>query len=204
MDGFTLTAEIVKAVTSMVAAFAWPIGLLGVLLSFRKKLNELLPLLILKYKDVQISFGLDKAEEDAKRLPEPPEPELVPAPDVDEKSRLDALARLSPRAAIMQARADIETAVNSFASAVGMSRGRASFPKTVSELDRNQLIDKTTVDLLHELRQIGNAAAHNMSEPTETEALRYQELAYRLVRQFEIATRAAAMPSPGPIPTGLP
>jgi hypothetical protein len=200
MDGFTFTVELVKAITSMIAAFAWPIGLLAVVLLFRKRLNELLPLLILKYKDVQLSFGLDKAEADAKRIPLPPEPELLPAPDVEEKSRREALAKLAPRAAIMQARADIDTAVNSFAAAVGLSKGRTTVSKTVSELDRNKLIDKATVDLLNELRQIGNAAAHNMSEPTESEALRYQELAYRLVRQFEIATGAANMSPPGPIP----
>jgi hypothetical protein len=32
----------------------------------------------------------------------------------------------------------------------------------------------------------------------------HQELAYRLVRQFEIATGAANMPPPGPIPNRLP
>jgi hypothetical protein len=33
-------------------------------------------------------------------------------------------------------------------------------------------------------------------------SLRYQELAYRLIRQFDIATGAAKMPPPGPIPQG--
>jgi hypothetical protein len=57
---------------SLIAAFAWPAAVLFIFWLFRQKLVELLPLLILKYKDWQISFGLDKAEADAKKLPSPP------------------------------------------------------------------------------------------------------------------------------------
>jgi Domain of unknown function (DUF4145) len=183
---------------------AWPVAFVIAVWLFRGKLTELLPLLIFKYKDLQLSFGLDKAEADAKRIPAAPEAELLPAPDAEEKSRLDTLANLAPRAAIMQARADVDKAVNDFAEAIGLARDKTPYSKTLSELRQNELIDKNTVQLLQELRQIGNAAAHNMSEPTERDARRYQELAYRLVRQFEIATGAANVPRPGPIPNGLP
>jgi CRISPR/Cas system Type II protein with McrA/HNH and RuvC-like nuclease domain len=74
----------------------------------------------------------------------------------------------------------------------------------VKELDQNQFIDRNTVALLNELRQIGNAVAHSMNDPTEHEALRYQTLAEQLIRQFNIATGAAKMPPPGPIPQGQP
>jgi hypothetical protein len=198
------TYQFIAALFGSLMSAAWPVAFVVAVWLFRGKLTELLPLLIFKYKDWQISFGLDKAEADAKRLPTTPETELLPAPDAEERSRLQKLATLSPRGAILEARTDIEKAVNDFAEATGLARDKMQYSRTLSELRKNELIDKTTVDLLNELRQIGNAAAHNMSEPTESEALRYQELAYRLVRQFEIATGAANMPPPGPIPNGLP
>src|SRR5262245_36589450 len=42
----------------MIAAFAWPGGIVCVALLFRKKLTELLPLLIVKQRELQISFGI--------------------------------------------------------------------------------------------------------------------------------------------------
>jgi hypothetical protein len=201
MDGYRLTAEIVKAITGMIAAFAWPGAIFLIFWLFRRKLIELLPLLILKYKDWQISFGLDKAEEEAKNLPPTPAGEMI-EPDEAQNRVKRNLAKLAPRGAIMQARADLEAAVNRFAEAVKLSTGRRPLSTTVNELHRNELIDRSTVNLLNDLRQLGNAAAHNISEPTEEDALRYQELATRLIRQFDIATGAAQMPPPGPITPG--
>jgi hypothetical protein len=184
----------------MVGAFAWPGAIFLIFWNFRKKLAELLPLLILKYKDWQISFGLDKAEEEAKRLPETDEEK--PTEQQEQKTARETLAKLAPRASIMQARADIEKSVDRFAEAVGLSMTAVrspNFSRRVRELGKNRLIDQSTVRLLNELRQIGNAATHNMSEPTEEEALRYRDLADRIVRQFNIASAAAGMPPPGPV-----
>jgi hypothetical protein len=72
----------------MIGALGSPVAIFGVVWLFRRKLNELLPLLILKHKDWQISFGLDKAEEEAKKLlPAPPVAEGEPG--ADEKKRLE-------------------------------------------------------------------------------------------------------------------
>jgi hypothetical protein len=172
MDGYAFTVELVKAIASMIAAFAWPAGIFLIVWLFRSKLNELLPLLILKHKDWQISFGLDKAEEEARKLP-PARAEPEAQQSSQEKTRLEQLAILSPRAAIMEARARVEEAVNQFAEAVSLSTSRMPYSTVVKELGRHELIDRNTVALLNELRQIGNAAAHNMSEPTKDEALRY-------------------------------
>jgi hypothetical protein len=56
--------------------------------------------------------------------------------------------------------------------------------------------------LQDDLRAIGNAAAHNQSDPTEEDALRYQELAGLLIKQFNILSGAAQMPPPEAIPKG--
>ncbi len=203
MNGYAFTAELIKAIAGTIAAFAWPGAIVIIFWFFRKKLIELLPLVILKYKDFQISFGLDKAEEEAKRIPVPIGAETV-EPSGEEKSASEALAKVAPRAAIMRARADVEEAVNKFAEVVGVSGGKAPYYAIVKGLQRNEVIDQNTVNLLNDLRNIGNAAAHNINEPTEEDALRYQQLAYRLIRQFNIASGAARMPPPGPIPPGHP
>ncbi|HWN50751.1 MAG TPA: hypothetical protein VNO18_13185 [Xanthobacteraceae bacterium] len=198
MDGYAFIEGLVKSFTTMIGALAWPAGIFGIVWLFRKKLNELLPLLILKHKDWQVSFGLDKAEEEAEKLPPVPA-EAEGQLSLQEETGLAMLAKLSPRAAIMDAWARVDIAVNNFAQAVKLSSSRTANSMIVKELSRNELIDSNTVKLLNELRQIRNTVVHSMSEPTETEALRYQVLAGQLVRQFEIATGAAKMPPPGPI-----
>jgi uncharacterized protein YutE (UPF0331/DUF86 family) len=198
MDGYAFTVELVKAIASMIAAFAWPTSIFLIVWLFRGKLNELLPQLILKHKDWQISFGLAKAEEEAKKLPAAStDPKAQPT--LQEKMHLEQLAIQSPRAAILAAGANVDKAVNQFAEAVGLSKSQTPSTTVLSELGRHELIDRNTVALLNELRQIRNAAAHNISEPTVGEAQRFQVLATQLIRQFDIATGAAKMPPPGPI-----
>jgi hypothetical protein len=60
------------------------------------------------------------------------------------------------------------------------------------------LIDRDTVTVLNELRQIGKVVVNNLSEPTEQEALRYRTLAEQVIRRFKIAIAAAKNPSSGP------
>lgn len=89
--------QFIAAMFGSLMSAAWPAAFVFAVWLFRERLTELLPLLRLKHKDWQISFGLDKAEEDVKRIPTPSEPELLPAPDVEEKSRLETLAKIAPR-----------------------------------------------------------------------------------------------------------
>ena len=185
MDNYSFAVEMTKAV----AAFAWPVVIFAIAWLFRKKLIELLPLLIVKYKDIEISFLLGKAEEEARKIAPPVQAEVVP--NIQEKTRL--LARLAPRAAIMEARSNVENAVNEFAEAVSISEEKP-YPGRVKELKKRRFIDQDTLTLLNELRHIGNAATHNITEPTEDEAIRYRALAEQMIRQFKIATEAVRMP----------
>jgi uncharacterized protein DUF4145 len=201
LDGYTLTAELFKAFMSMVAAFAWPAGILGIAWLFRKRLNDLLPKLILKHKEWQLSFRLDELEEEVKELPPPPANSEV-APNAIEITRLEQLAKISPRAAIMEARADVEQAVQGFAEAMGLTRD--SYMRVIRTLGEKELVDSKTIRALNDLRHIGNMAAHNKSNPTENDALRYQALAQQLIRQFNISAGAAQMPVPQPMLPGMP
>jgi uncharacterized protein DUF4145 len=187
VDGYTFTAEIVKAITSMIAAFALPAALVISLWLFKEKLATLLLMFRIRHKDWEASFRWDKAEAEAKKLPTALfDPDAPPTPE--EKSRFEQIARISPREAILEVGAQLEEVVRSYASIHGFAKYNRRFALLIRLLRSNRLIDATTSALLDDLRNIGNAAAHNISDPTEIEAIRYQKLADQLIRHFDHLT----------------
>ncbi len=197
------TYQFIAAMFQSVVSLAWPAAIFGCVWIFRERLAELLPLLRLKHKDWEVSFWLDRAEKEAAKIaPQVNSAAVESTPE--EKSRFKEIAGISPRAAIQLMRGNLEEAVRSFGQAVGISNisPYMNYASLVRELRKNELMDASTSALLEDLRAIGNAAAHNQTNPTEQEALRFGELAEKLIRQFEIGTGAALMPPPGPIPRG--
>jgi MoxR-like ATPase len=185
MNGYALTAEIIKAIASL----AWPVSFVGAVWLFREKLIELLPNLRVKHKDWEVSFRLNEAEKEAESLP-PVAPEALPTPE--EKNRFDQIAKISPRAAILEYRAQLEQAVRDFAQSVGMVESRRPFADLVRELRKHALIDSPTSAILDDLRTVGNSAAHRAdNEFSLDEALRFRALAERVINQFRITTAAA-------------
>ena len=192
MDSYTFTAEIVKAVTSMVAAFAFPVALIICVWLFKEKLGMLLLMLRVRHRDWEASFRWDKAEAEAKKLPAAPfDPDAEPTPE--EKSRFDQIARISPREAILEVGAQLEEAVRSFASSKGFANYSRRYALLIRLLRSNRLIDANTSALLDDLQSIGNAAARNLSDPTEMEAIRYKKLADQLIRHFDGLTGVAKL-----------
>jgi hypothetical protein len=191
VNGYGLIASIIQSI----AALAWPAAIVAIVWLFRGKLVNLLPLLQVKHKDWVVSFRLEQAEKEAAKLPPSPatpETELTP----EEKSRFEQIAKLSPRGAILEVRAQLEEAVRSFAQESGVSNisPYMSFPPLIRLLRQQNLIDENTSALLDDLRAIGNAAAHNQSDPTEQDALQFQRLADRLIRQLSILPVEAVSP----------
>lgn len=188
MDGFQLTAALFESVTNLIGSFAWPAAFVVVVYMFRKKLVELLPLLNLKYKDAEANFRLDQAEKDAAALP-PPEytPDQQPTPE--EKSRFEQVAELSPRAAILEARFDIDDALRSLAVGANVTDGKSTQSTlTLTRVLRNSgVIEQNTSALLDDLRVIGNNAAHNSEvEYSVEDAIRYRKLADRVINQIRV------------------
>jgi hypothetical protein len=194
MDGYQFIASIFGSCVSL----AWPAALVVCVWLFRAQLATLLPNLKVKHKDWEISFRLHEAEKAAAKLPAATSAAEAPPPTPEEKSRFEQIAKLSPRAAILEMRATLEEAVRSFANAVGMLNKNPyiSYAALIRSLRSRDLIDANTSALLDDLRAIGNAAAHIQSDPTEQDALRFGELAERLTWQFGIGSAAARMPSP--------
>src|SRR5258708_28051159 len=111
MNGYGLSAEIIKALASL----AWPVAFVVVVCVFRKELVKLLPRIRVKHNKWDVSFRLDDAEETLRKLPPPPPPEPESEPTEEEDSKFEKVLEASPRAAILEARVDVEEAVRSLA-----------------------------------------------------------------------------------------
>lgn len=190
VDGYTFAAEIVKAVTSMIAAFALPAALVVSVWLFKEKLATVLLMLRIRHKDWEASFRWDKAEAEAKKLPAASfDADTQPTPE--ERSRFDQIAKASPREAILEVGAQLEEAVRAYASAKGFAHYSRRYALLIRLLRSQKLIDTNTSALLDDLQNIGGAAAHNLSDPTEAEAIRYKKLADQLIRHFDSLTGVA-------------
>ena len=151
-------------------------------LLFRERLRTLLPLLKLKHKDTEISFRLEQAEKESAQIaPPPPSPDLEPTPE--EKSRFEKVAEHSPRAAILEKRADLEQAMRAVAepywAGTSVSSPRnMTLTTAIRILRKHGIIDEKTSALLDDLRTIGNQAAHSAdgTEFTKESALRFGKL----------------------------
>jgi hypothetical protein len=192
LDNYTFTIELVKAITSMIASFAMPVALIVSVWLFKEKLGMLLLLFRVRHRDWEASFRWDKAEAAARKLPATPsDPESEPTPE--EKSRFQQIASAAPREAVLEVGAQLEEAVRAYASAKGFSNYSRRYALLVRLLRSNRLIDANTSALLDDLQHIGYAAARNLSDPTETEAMRYKMLADQLIRHFDGLTGVARL-----------
>jgi hypothetical protein len=192
VDTYTFTAEIVKAITSMIAAFAFPVALILCVWLFKEKLAMLLLAFRVSHRDWEASFRWDKAEAEAKKLPSANIDTDI-EPTSEEKGRFEQIVRISPREAILEVGTQLEEAVRSYASAKGFAHYSRRYALLIRLLRSKKLIDANTSALLDDLQNIGNAAAHNLSDPTEMEAIRYQKLADQLIRHFDGLIGVATM-----------
>jgi uncharacterized protein DUF4145 len=192
MDGYQFVAAVFRSLTSL----AWPGAFILAVWLFREKLLSLLPLLQVKYKDFDASFRLDQAEKDAAALPHPVGG-AAPNPTPEEKTRFEQIAELSPRAAIIDARRDLDEAAIQMAETHGRSTSRRPWTllTSIRELRNRQIISPQTSALLDDLRSIGNAAAHGRENNfTKEEALRFRELADQAIAQLQDANIDALEP----------
>lgn len=174
MNGYGLTAVIIQSIASL----AWPTAFVIAVWLFREKLSELLPKFYLKHKDWEASFRLDKAEAEAAELPPRPEERLEGLPTPEEKTRFDEIVKLSPQAAILEARAELEAALQMAATAHNLevpSKPR-SMLSAIRALRNKGLIDDHTSAILDDLRNVGNAAAHSTSVISASDARRFKKL----------------------------
>lgn len=182
MNGYGLLAVIVQAIASL----AWPAAFVFAVWLFRRKLQELLPLFQVKHKEWEISFRLDQAEKEAAELPQTDAKAQQPPPTPEEQDRFNQLVDVSPRAAVLELRRELEDAVRNAAFRLNLfGADRASMLSLTRGLRNTGKIDKHTSALLDDLRSIGNAAAHSSTEQfIKSDALRYRDLANQVIEQL--------------------
>lgn len=175
MNGYGLAAVIIQSIASL----AWPAAFVFAVWLFRQKIVQLLPLFRVKHNDWEASFRLDKAEAEAAALPPAPrqEPEALPTPE--ERSRFDELVKISPQAAIVEVRAELEAMLRSalVAQNVYVANKQVTMLAAIRALRSKGLIDDHTSAILDDLRAIGNAAAHGERDLTANDAVRFKKLA---------------------------
>ncbi len=181
MDTFELIA-------SVVGSLAWPAAVFGTALVFKKNIEKLLPLIQIKYKDINLNFLLTKAENDAAQLPDAVDNGAA-EPTAQEDNQFERLAKLSPSAAILDVRREIEAAVQSLAKYASYSTVTPnSILSLTRALGKQKIIDDQTIKLLDDLRIIGNSAAHNHGANISfEEAVRFRELANKAIIRIEMA-----------------
>ena len=183
MNAYGLIAAIVQSVASL----AWPIAFVVAVWLFRQKLKELLPLFRLKYKDLEMSFRLEQAEKEAAGLPKPPVEEQQPPPTPEEQSRFNQLANISPRAAMIEMRRELDDAIRRTASRLRVLEANEVSSLTLTRVLRSiGAIDEHTSALLDDLRKIGNTAAHAPGNGfSKEDAKRYWELTNQAIQRLD-------------------
>src|SRR5712671_1233926 len=179
MDGHQFSAAVIESILKFLAALAWPTGFVAAVWLFREKLVQLLPSLRVKGGSWEVSFRLDEAEKEAKALPPAPTTEPEGIPTAEEKQKFEKLSTISPRAAILEARTDVEEAVRSLARTATLLSPKVQSLLGLTRLLRSRgVIDANTSALLDNLRSIGNTAAHDLdAEFTTDDAWRFGGLA---------------------------
>jgi hypothetical protein len=182
MDEHQLIVEIVKAVASL----AWPGVVALAIWLFRKEIVRMLPHMRVKYKDAEIDFRFAQAEHDAQAVPSGPA-EKAPKPTPEEEDRFRQLARIEPRAAILEMRRELEEAMFRFAERHGLVDGNR--PMTIMSMTRHfrakKLITPEVSALLDDVRSLGNSAAHERGKQfTFEDAERFRKLWQLALAQF--------------------
>jgi len=178
---------------SLVQSLAWPTAVVLCVWIFKERLQSLLPLLRLRYKELDVSFRLEKAEQDAAALPPPPqEPpgRALPPPTVEEQQRHNELAELHPVGAIAETSLEVEGAMRHLAEAAKLDLPpHSSMLNYVRLLRHRKIIDSKTAALADDLRVIRNNAMHQVGSPITTDdAKRYRALAEEVIKRLQILT----------------
>jgi len=178
-------------IAAVVSATAWPIAVLIIFLVIRKPLLELIPLLQrLRYGDIEIDFGSEVNDllQDMRRvLP----PVRQPAERSPLQDNLLELARISPRAVVLEAWVELERSAIEAARRHKLnlrSKEQRSPILVGNALVEAGLLDENQQEMFYRLRNLRNAAAHASEFAFDADsALEYAQVASRLAEYLQQA-----------------
>jgi hypothetical protein len=177
MDWLTFIASITKSL-------AWPLVVAWIVFLLRRPLRQVVRSLIrFRYKDLEIDFGRDlealEREVETARLPIPTEARersALPAP----ADQLEAIAEVSPRAAVREAWLLVEHEVLRAAERLGIDTAQP-LPRLTLALAARDAVGAVVHGMIVELRRLRNAAVHTAELAlSPKEALEYVHLARRV------------------------
>jgi hypothetical protein len=179
-------------ISSIVGSIAWPFFIFLIFWTFRTQIAHMLPFMRLKYKDLDVTFHLDRAEKEVKAVPV----EGTTEPTPEEADKFRKLAELAPTSAIVEKAREVEQALEAYADASGVTSTPGtrlrSWLDWTRELRKHELIAPSTSALLDDLRSVRNAAVHGRgSDITVDDAIRFGALADTLVSSLQMSTLAA-------------
>ena len=187
---------------ALVRALAWPVTVVLLVLLFRSELTKLMSRLSeLKYRDVAAKFSdeLDEAEESAASFDLLATKQPKPKPESEKtygeiSERVDQLASVSPRAAVLEAWRYLELATETAASTLGMkSRPHTAAIEVVRALVEQGMFNESALANYVRLRRMRNEAAHTKDFTLDaTEARRYADLVLHMAYDLESASEVAA------------
>lgn len=173
--------------SNLVGDLAWPSALLLLFFIFRRDIGPLIgSLRKFTWGDKTFEFdrGLEEAEAQASTLPPPPEQPQLPAPEPEPEEIVLEAAEISPALAIVEAWLPIERQLHSLGAIHGYGTGRArSISFLLNRLAYDGVLDRKTVGLINQLRELRNIAVHNQDNISLSveDARRYQELSHTAV-----------------------
>lgn len=160
MDCLTFLSKVIEAI-------AWPGTVIILLTVVRKELPAIAKSLRrFKYKDIELEFGAatQAIADEVKRAVPSPEKEVTLSghPQAAAQARLESIAELAPRAAILEAWLQVEAA----AADVIRTKGLAplnSFPGPLrlrEGLQKGGILNSRQVAIFEQLRALRNEAVH--------------------------------------------
>ncbi len=178
-----------QTLVQLVSAIAWPFTVIIIAFMFRREIRKATNRIsTLSYGDVKAEFehDLNKLEREIKELPAKESSSKIERPEkdteiLDSYERLNRIAAISPRAAIMEAWRDIEVTTKQVTDAYEISTdSQIAGVKAIRELVHQHLLPESVVSVYEQMRRLRSQAAHAADfKITTDEAQRYIDTAYR-------------------------
>lgn len=172
-------------VAALTSHLAWPIAVILSVVLLRRPLSSLLPLMTkLKWKDFELQFGKALQEVKAEAvevLPAPKVPAALPGP-------IEALAQVSPRAAVIEAWLEVEEAAVAALAKRGLQLHGSIMPRIMEALAEVNVLNRDELGIFSRLRTLRNQAAHAPDFAISSdEAREYAKLAASLAERLKVA-----------------
>lgn len=185
--------------SNVIAAVAWPATVLIVIWLVRKELPAIVrSLRRFKYKDVELEFGESAkavAEQVKEALPPSGEAPILPAQSTtDARARLQAIAEIAPRAAILEAWLLVEAAAADVIRKRNVDRpARYAGPLRLREgLERAEALNERQLWVFESLRKLRNEAVHvPEAEFTKEAVMNYVDAALLMAAHLEKVVSAS-------------